>query len=296
MEAALRYLEGIPGFDKDAYLEAKTSRCIRANTLKINPEELKEQLLGIGFSLEKIPWLDYGWRVDAERLGNTIEHSLGYYFIQDAASMAVSLLMNAQKGDKILDISAAPGAKITHIAQITGNSGVMVANDVSYKRLKALTANVQRMGVTSAVVTQADGREYSKWARGLFDKVLVDAPCSGLGKIRFIEEISGRLENLKLEEITKLQQQILISAFECLKPGGELVYSTCTLTIEENEANVQKLLEKFADAKIQKIRVNGLRHEKGIADANEELENCMRIYPYLNGTDGFFIAKIRKGD
>lgn len=294
MEAALAYLEKVPGFDKDKYLKAKTTRCIRTNTLKISPKELEERLSGT-FRLEKIPWLDYGWRIEAEKPGNTIEHSLGYYFVQDAASMAVSLLMNAQKGGKILDISAAPGAKITHIAQIVGNSGVLVANDASYKRLKALAANIQRMGVTNAIITQADGRLYSQWAKGLFDNVLADVPCSGLGKMRFAEEISRRLENLNLEEITNLQEQLLISGFECLKTGGELVYSTCTLTIEENEANVQKLLEKFDNAKIQKISVKNLKYEKGITEGfRSEMGNCIRIYPYLNDTDGFFIAKIRK--
>ncbi len=289
-------LRDIPGFDMAAYqkmIERPPPKCIRVNTLKIAPQELKERLTALGWKLHQVPWYDNAFWVDAESPGSTLEHCLGYYYVQDAGSMAAPMAFKGVYQLAVLDLCAAPGAKTTMLSQMMRNSGVVVANDASSGRIRPLAMSVQRMGATNCVVTHTDGRNLPNWGKGKFDCVLVDAPCSGFGQVR---EIANGAERGAPEKYTKLQKDLILAGYDCLKPGGELVYSTCTFTVEENEAVVQHLLDNRA-AVVMDLEI-GLRHADGITGKpglSGELSKCARIYPWQNATDGFFICKVKKG-
>lgn len=303
MKAELKsYLQEIPGFDLARYEQAiahPPPKSIRANTLKISVEELRTRLEAQGWKLRRVPWCAEGFFTDKLLLGNTPEHLLGYYYIQDAASMLLAQALGPQPGELVLDLSAAPGSKATHIAQLMRLEGALVANDASFARLKALAANVQRCGASNAVLTQVDGRHFPQFARGIFDRVLVDAPCSGLGQVRVFKEIEERWTERAVERLAKLQKGLIVAGFDCLKPGGVMVYSTCTLAPDEGEAVVQELLEKRETAEIRSIGMEKIKTHPGLSEwrkraFSSSIKRCVRIYPYDNGTEGFFIAKISR--
>lgn len=274
---------------------------IRVNTLKIGEAELLSILRGQGWSLERIPWTRYGYRVlkcDGNP-GNTIEHSLGFYYVQGPASMAPVEVLLPVPGEVVLDMCASPGSKTTQIAQELKGDGVVVANDVSRGRLKPLSSNLQRCGVLNCVVTLADGRVFWRWGRNMFDKVLLDAPCSSLGIIIRSPRVAGRWTYRRSLRFAKVQSRLLLSAFDCTKPGGTLVYSTCTIVPEENEEVVSFLLSARENAQLADINLQGLISRQGITDWNgklypETLSKSCRIYPQENGSEAFYVAKIVK--
>ncbi len=230
-------------------------------------------------------------------LGNLKEHSLGYIYIQEAASMIPPLVLNPEENDIILDISAAPGSKTTQIAALMNNKGLIIANDYRYDRIKALSINLQRCGVLNTIITLMEGKRFSK-ARIKFDKILLDAPCSGTGAIR------KSLKTLKMwnpnmfKKLAGIQKQLISVSFDLLKENGTLVYSTCSIAPEENEAVVDFLLRKYDNAKLESINLlikksdAILEHEKN--QYSEEIKSCLRIWPQDNNTEGFFVAKIKK--
>lgn len=279
-------------FDVDKFLEwvkKPIRKSIRVNTLKISPEKLFERLK---WNYEKIPWSENGFFVDEKcKLGSTIEHDLGYYYVQEAASMIPVEVLDVKDGDLVLDLCAAPGSKTTQIA-CKNLHGTIVANEFYIQRAKSLTANVARMGITNCIITNKDGCKFYeiKNAKEIFDKVLVDAPCSAVGTARKNPEVLKKWSLKFLNKISSLQKKLLISGFECLKKGGILVYSTCTTTIEENEEVVKFLLEKYDNAKIEKINIRA-NYEKG---KFQEIRDAIRIYPWHNDTESMFIAKIKK--
>jgi len=297
------YLSRLPGLELDLLLEAyerSLPEAFRANTLKLREEEILTRLRKKGFKLRKIPWARYGYIAEnGGDLGKTIEHMLGLIYLQGPVSMAPVEVLDPKPGELVLDLCAAPGSKSTQIAQLLEGRGVIVANDISYDRIKALSSNLQRFGVLNCVITLADGRRYPRFAKNLFDKVLIDAPCSSLGIISKDWGIAKSWTIKLVDRLSKLQQQLILAGYDCLKPGGVLVYSTCTLTIEENELIVNSLLEKRENARIEKAELPGLKFRKGFDEFNGvklrgDLEKTMRIMPYDNWAEGFYIAKIVK--
>lgn len=276
---------------------------IRVNTLKIGEAELLSILREQGWSLERIPWARHGYRVlkcDANP-GNTIEHSLGFYYVQGPASMAPVEVLRPVPGELVLDMCASPGSKTTQIAQELEGDGVVVANDISRGRLKPLSSNLQRCGVLNCVITLSDGRIFWRWGRNMFDKVLLDAPCSLLGIVARSSEITGRWSYRSSLRFAKIQSRLLLAAFDCTKPGGTLVYSTCTMVPEENEEVVSLLLSARKNAKLANIDLQGISSRPGITDWEgksypEVLSKTWRIYPQEKGSEAFYIAKIVKTD
>ncbi len=298
-----QYLNNLPDLELDLLLEAyerSLPEGFRVNTLKLSEEEVLQRLKEKGFKIKKIPWARYGYVAEnGEDLGKTIEHMLGLIYMQGPISMAPVEVLDPKPGEIVLDLCAAPGSKSTQIAQLLEGRGVVVANDISYDRIKALSSNLQRFGVLNCVITLADGRRYPKFARNLFDKVLIDAPCSSLGIISKDWGIAKSWSLKLVDRLSKLQQQLILAGYDCLKPGGVLVYSTCTLTIEENEFVVNSLLEKREDARIEEAELPGLKFRKGFVEfkgvrLQEDLGKTMRIMPYDNWAEGFYIAKIVK--
>jgi len=270
---------------------------IRINTLKIG---LKEGIkrLSEKFELERLPFCDFGFRVrtELEKLGNTLEHFMGYYYVQEAVSMIPPLLMELKPHAEVLDLCAAPGSKTTEIAQLMRNSPRLIANDVTYWRLKALVGNLERCGVLNTLVTNYDGVRFPRVQ--LFDAILLDAPCSSEGTIRRNwKALSGWSENI-IRKLSALQRALLRRALSLLKPGGVLVYSTCTFAPEENEAVLAYALEKF-DVKLEKIKLRGWKVCPGLTEWDgqkfpDEVARAIRIWPHLNDSGGFFVAKLRK--
>ena len=310
-------------------------RSIRCNKLKISPQELKEKLEDKGWKIKQ-PWKDYPEVMIVENdlepgeLGRALEHLLGYYYIQELASMLPVIAIQPEKGETILDLCSAPGSKTTQLASEMQNSGLIIANEVSMGRLKILASNLERCGVTNTIISRKDGvalcnrinkymrfpssdvkksptgteREAYKRNRKVsfefkFDKILVDAPCSGEGTLRSSPK-TYVIWNIKtIQNLPRIQKQLVLSAFEILKSGGELIYSTCTHAPEENEGVVDAVLQELGDKiKLEKISLP-IKFREGITSFenkkySNEVKKCARIYPQDNNTEGFFIAKFKK--
>jgi NOL1/NOP2/sun family putative RNA methylase len=277
-------------------------KSIRVNTLKIDVKELVNRL-SPEWKLDPIPWCKYGFwiehRGEGEEkrwdIGNLFEHTLGYFYVQEAASMIPPIVLDPQPGEKVLDMCAAPGSKTTQMAQMMQNKGVLVANDLTSVRLAALGINLQRCGVMNTITTQMQGIAMKELE---FDRILVDAPCSGTGTIRkSLKTIEMWNPNLATF-LAKTQRQLIKTGFSMLKKGGTLVYSTCTLEPEEDEGVVDFLLKEFPDAKVEEIKLDIKRSDAVVEFEgrrySDEVKKCLRIWPQDNDTEGFFVAKIRK--
>ena len=276
-------------------------RSIRVNTLKITINELKKRLEK-NWTLQQIPWCREGFWIEHTKkerrdIGNLIEHSLGYFYIQEAASMIPPIVLEPKPSDIVLDMAASPGSKTTQLAQYMQNKGILIANDYTYERMKPLSINLQRCGVTNAIITLMEGQWFRK--SGIeFDKVLVDAPCSGTGTIRKSLKTISIWNPDMVRRLSITQKQLLETGFNLLKNDGTLVYSTCSLEPEENEGVVDFLINKYENAKLEEINLK-LKRSPAILEFenkkySKEINKCLRIWPQDNDTEGFFVAKIRK--
>jgi tRNA (cytosine49-C5)-methyltransferase len=271
-------------------------KSIRANTIKIKTEELAERLQD-NWILEQIPWCKDGfWIKNKEKridVGNAYEHLLGYYYVQEAASMIPPVVLDAKPGETVLDMCASPGSKTSQIAQNMKNQGCIVANDVSGLRIAPLGINLQRCGVMNTVITISDARKINNQS---FDRVLADAPCSGTGTIRKSLKTLTMWNPGMVRNLVGQQRRILEAGYNNLKDSGTLVYSTCTLEPEENEGVVSWFLQKYPEAKIQPIKLKINRSPCITKFNNQEydsdVEKCLRIWPQDNDSEGFFVCKI----
>ncbi len=275
-------------------------KCIRVNTLKIAVPELRARLTRAGWALTPVPWCPEGFWIEKEGeerfdIGNIPEHQLGYFYIQEAASMIPPVVLAPEPGDRVLDLCAAPGSKTTQLAQYLRNQGLLVANDVDWSRLKPLGLNLMRCGVTNtAVVLKANNR----LPEAFFDKVLVDAPCSGTGTIRRSLKTMRMWSPGLVARMTKDQRRLIRLGYALLKPGGVMVYSTCSQEPEENEGVLSWFLEREPGASLETFSLGIVRsppvEEWGGKRFHPAIGNVLRIYPQDNDTEGFFVAKIRK--
>ncbi|MBI2564727.1 RsmB/NOP family class I SAM-dependent RNA methyltransferase [Candidatus Woesearchaeota archaeon] len=272
-------------------------KSIRINTLKSSIEEVKKRLINWEFT--QIPWCKEGFWVEHKKgrldIGNTVEHSLGYYYVQEAASMIPPIVLEPKKEDLILDLCASPGSKTTQIGQLMNNTGIIIANDISGERLAALGTNIQRIGLTNCIITQQKGEYFKSFS---FDKILVDAPCSGTGTIRKSPGTLKIWNPIMITRLAGLQKKILANSFSLLKPKGILVYSTCSNEPEENEGVVDFLLSQESTASLEKITLD-IKGSKPVEEFegqkyNPEIKNCLRLWPQDEDTEGFFVAKFVK--
>ncbi|MBS3176819.1 NOL1/NOP2/sun family putative RNA methylase [Candidatus Woesearchaeota archaeon] len=305
--AEIRFKENMlqryaPWTDIEQYKVYSTSflrRSIRVNTLKITVKELKKRMEP-NWNLEQIPWCKEGFwieHVKKERrdIGNTMEHALGYYYIQESASMIPPIVLNPKQRNLILDMCAAPGSKASQLAQYMENTGVLIANDYTGIRLAPLGINLQRMGVRNHMITLMHGQ----WFKNLqLDAVLVDAPCSGTGTIRKSIKTLEIWNPEMVKKLSYVQKKLIQNGFNLLRPGETLVYSTCSQEPEENEGVVDFLLKNNPNAKIEKIDLD-IKHSPAVLafEKNEydaSIKKTLRLWPQDNDTEGFFVAKIRK--
>ncbi len=283
------------------YSLAFPRKAVRVNTLKITAAELKKRL-SPDWELKQVPWNKDGFwiknvKTGRRDIGNLTEHALGYIYVQEASSMIPPVALDPKPGDRVLDMCASPGSKTTQIAVMMNNEGLLFANDIEGQRLAPLGINLQRMGITNTIITLMRGQWYEKCGI-LFDKILVDAPCSGTGTI-CKSPGTLRMWNPKMvQRLAATQKKLISTAFNILKPGGVMVYSTCSNEPEEDEGVVSWLLENFSDAEMMDIDIpiNSSEPVKEF-EGNKyhpDVNKCLRIWPQDNHTEGFFVSKIRK--
>ena len=276
-------------------------RSIRVNTLKITISELKKRLEK-DWQLIQIPWckegfwISYKGKVKRRDIGNLTEHLLGYFYVQEAASMIPPVILNPKAGEFVLDMCASPGSKSSQIVQYMGNKGILIANDYKAVRMKPLSINLQRIGALNTIITLMHGRYFKNFK---FDKILVDAPCSGTGTIRKSFKTLLIWNPNIIKRLSAAQKQLIETGFNNLKKNGIMVYSTCSLEPEENEEVISYLLEKYSNAKLESIKLEGLKTSLPVLEFNgkqynPEVKKCLRIWPQDNDTIGFFIAKLTK--
>jgi NOL1/NOP2/sun family putative RNA methylase len=267
---------------------------VRVNTLKFSVKEAIKFFEEKGYEYERIPWIEEGfWVKTQENLAKSLEHMLGYFFIQNASSMIPPLVLEPKEEDLILDLCAAPGAKTTQIAAMMKNKGIIIANDITYKRLKSLRGNLQRCGVLNTIITQHFGERF--WKLGLkFDKILLDVPCSGTGQLK--ERIFHQTSLTSIKALSNLQKRLIYSASKCLKENGIIVYSTCSIEPMENEEVIDFALKnlglKIEEIKLKLPSIPGLVEFDG-KKYDETLNKALRIIPSQK-TEGFFVCKLRK--
>jgi 16S rRNA (cytosine1407-C5)-methyltransferase len=253
-----------------------------------------------GFDFEPLETRDGIFRITCQPypIGKSVSHFLGHIYVQDFASMIPALALDAQPGDWVLDMSAAPGSKTTLLAALMNNRGVILANDSASKRLKALGTNLERMSVCNTLVYKWFGEQFGNVYFETFDRVLLDPACSGLGTLHKNPEILTWWTEKHCERLADSQRNLIISAIKTLRPGGTLVYSTCTLAPIENEAVVNFALENFP-VELEEIQIVGLQTWPGLRGFRGEtfspgMEKTIRLYPFGRVTEGFFVAKLRK--
>jgi NOL1/NOP2/sun family putative RNA methylase len=253
------------------------------------------------FSLEPIPWAKQGYYFDpAQRPGKHPLHEAGAYYIQEPSAMAVVSLLDPQPGELICDLCAAPGGKSTQIAELLQGKGLLVSNEISPARAKILSQNIERMGISNALVCNEPPERMASHFPLFFHRIVVDAPCSGEGMFRkddtAIREWS--LENVAL--CAKRQKMILENAHEMLQPGGTLVYSTCTFSPEENEEMILWFLENHPDYTVTDWKTTALGRQVAVCEDNAGLRDgfgcpgTLRLWPHLLRGEGHFVARLQK--
>jgi NOL1/NOP2/sun family putative RNA methylase len=270
-------------------------KAIRINTLKINELELKKRLEKNGVKLEKIPYLSHGYFYEAKfSLGSTPEYLQGYYYLQEPASQLPVEVLEPKEGEIILDMAASPGSKTTQMAQHMNNKGVIVALDNDRRRIESLQNNLERLSVTNAILLKKDAR-FADDYKVKFDKVLLDAPCSGNFCIE--NDYFAKRSLNDLFQKSKVQKELLITGIKCLKKGGVLVYSTCSLEPEEDEMVIDSVLKEHPEMKLEDINID--IGDAGSTEAfgkvmDPSLAKTRKLWPHKTNTEGFFIAKLRK--
>ncbi|KAF9419980.1 rRNA (cytosine-C5-)-methyltransferase nop2 [Podila epigama] len=276
---------------------------IRTNTLKTRRRELAQALINRGVNLDPIgKWSKVGLQVfdSPVPIGATPEYLAGHYMLQAASSFLPVMALAPQEHERVLDMASAPGGKSTYIAALLKNTGMVFANDANKDRTKSLVANIHRLGVKNAVVCNYDGREFPGVIGG-FDRVLLDAPCSGTGVISKDASVKTNKSEQDFQMLSQLQKQLVLSAIDSVdagsKTGGYIVYSTCSVTVDENEDVVNYALRKRPNVKLVST---GLDFGKeGFTRYREKtfhpsLSLTRRYYPHMHNMDGFYVAKFKK--
>lgn len=274
---------------------AGVRQSLRINTLNIPENALISRLKSLGVLLSKIDFVKHGYYIDRSRfsLGAITEYLLGYYYLQGAASQIPVEILDPKEDELILDCCASPGGKTSQISQFMNNKGTVIVLEKQKHRLPALKNNLERMGCQNTIVFHMDALKADR-LNLQFDKILLDAPCSGnfvtepewFEKHRNINTIKNRAE---------LQRDLIKVCLSVLKKEGIMIYSTCSLEPEENELNMQWMLDNFK-VKLEQINIIG---DSGLTNIfgrqlDKQIENCRRFWPHKTHTEGFFVAKVRK--
>mgnify|MGYP005839963087 CR=1 FL=1 len=282
------------------FIDREPTQYIRVNTSKISKKSLIEILeKKYNIKTEVLVEFDNALKIisGGERIGKTIEHILGFYYIQSLSSMMPPIVLNPQSSDTVMDLCGAPGSKSTQLAELMNNRGTLIINEIDNERIKSLIFNLERMAVINASVIHSKGEVLSKIYNNHFTKILVDAPCSGLGIIQKKNEVSNWWSLDHVDRLQQLQMRLLIAAIKMAKVGGEIVYSTCTLSIEENELVIDKILGKYPvqiEPVSLPIKTRAAFIEYNGKKLHPDLNKAIRILPWEIDSDGFFLVRLKK--
>lgn len=275
--------------------EKKRPLVIRINTLKTNSKELTKNLSQRGMETEKLDFYKNCLTIYESKvpIGATPEYLDGWYFLQGASSMLTVLNLDVKENMSVLDMCASPGGKSTFIAEMMKNTGMLYLVEKNEERISSLTGNLLRMGVANSVVINMDALDLEIEK---VDRVLLDAPCSGTGTISK-DSKAKFLTKEDLQKYAEMQKKLILKGFDSLKGNGVMVYSSCSILIEENECVVDYLLKKRKNAKILEcegnVGKNGFTAFRGMF-FNQRMKYARRIFPHVHNMDGFFLVKILK--
>jgi NOL1/NOP2/sun family putative RNA methylase len=290
-----RFLEYVPKVNEFlSKMEKTPTQYIRVNTLKTSREDLMSRLLSKGFELEStvIPEV-LAVRNAPLPTGATSEYLLGHYYIQDLSSCMAVDALDIAPGQFVLDVAAAPGGKTTFIAQKMNNSGAIIALEPNARRARSMSFNLARCGIYNTCIFNMDGLYADKFETK-FDRVLLDAPCSCEGVIAKDPTRKSSHTPQDVDYCSKMQEGLIEAAARSVKPGGIMVYSTCSFAPEENELVVDNLLRNFGNITVEPVTYgsSGLTRF-GDLKFDGQLKNAQRLYPHLHDTSGFFLARLR---
>ena len=281
------WLEQLPMEEVDqllAWFNRSPKIDLRVNLLKASIEQVENALRDAGISVERIPNLPQGLRL--ENPGSVTDlpgYQQGWWMIQDSSAQLVTYLLDPQPGEMIIDACAAPGGKTTHIAELMRDNGQIIASDRAAKRLNKVRENAARLQLNSIKIEVGDSRELERF-HNLADRVLLDAPCSGLGTLHKRPDIRWRQTSQAVESLFELQRELIEQTALCVKPKGVLVYATCTLNVLENEKVVQSFLTNNSNWSIDP--------NNAIAQNWATSEGWIKIYPHQSNMDGFFMVRL----
>lgn len=288
-ECYIEKMKELLGGEFQSYLdsfEAESVNGLRVNTGKISPEELKSM---ITCELEPVPWIPNGFYYpQEERLSKNVYYYAGLYYLQEPSAMTPASLLPVEPGDMVLDVCAAPGGKSTELGVRLKGKGMLVANDISNSRAKALLKNLELFGIPNICVTSESPEKLAGVFPEFFDKILVDAPCSGEGMFRRDKEMVKSWQEKGPDYYCEIQREIVEQAAAMLKPGGYLLYSTCTFDRNEDEGTVEELLRRHPEMELVKLPIfDG-------AAGGFSLEGCLRLFPHRIKGEGHFVALLQK--
>ncbi|GAW29035.1 MULTISPECIES: RsmB/NOP family class I SAM-dependent RNA methyltransferase [unclassified Carboxydocella] len=280
-----------------AALAGESQHGLRQNPLKIQQAEWEKIA---PFPLERVPWCREGYYLqEEERPGKHPYYHAGLYYIQEPSAMAPVEALEVQPGEKVLDLCAAPGGKTTQIGAKLQGKGILVANDNNPQRIRPMVKYVETFGLTNCLIFNERPERLARHFPGYFDKILVDAPCSGEGMFRREPESMGAYQKFGPERCRQMQREILRAAARMLKPGGVMVYSTCTFNPYENEGTIQEFLQEHSEFQLEPVPQAHL-YSPGRPDwvvgGRPELALACRIWPHKNRGEGHFLARLRKNN
>jgi NOL1/NOP2/sun family putative RNA methylase len=276
--------------------EETGSSGIRYNPLKIDQEAFLASKVA---EFESVDWCPTGYRYDADTYQPAKHpyYHAGLYYLQEPSAMLPAALLPVEPGDKVLDLCAAPGGKSTQLAGKLQGRGLLVSNDISVSRAKALVKNLEMAGVRNVVVTSESPEKLAKALPGFFDKILVDAPCSGEGMFRKNPQMVKDYLERGPKYYAALQKEIMKEAVKMLKPGGMILYSTCTFSPKEDEELVEWLFEQYPDMEVvegETFAGRGYGHPEWIESKREELKKAYRMWPHKIKGEGHFAVLLKK--
>lgn len=292
MKAILQeeYEDFLKGYDRTRHYG------LRVNRTKLTAEQFKRMCT---YDLQPVPWIDNAFEYEDNL--SPAKHPYyfaGMYYLQEPSAMTPANLLPVEPGDKVLDLCAAPGGKATELGAKLNHTGLLVANDISNSRAKALLKNIELFGIPNVLVTSEPPEKLAEKFPAFFDKILIDAPCSGEGMFRKNPGMMKDWETYGPKHYSELQRSIVPHAIRMLKPGGMLLYSTCTFSPEENEGTVRFMLDLDSDLEVVEIpnRYEGFAPGRPdlIENGTEALKNCVRIWPHKMNGEGHFIALLHK--
>ncbi|MGI6608416.1 MAG: RsmF rRNA methyltransferase first C-terminal domain-containing protein [Erysipelotrichaceae bacterium] len=291
------YLENMKKLLKNRYTDYldcfndEPASGLRVNTLKISVEDF----LNISpFKLERIPFTSDGFYYQKDdKPAKHPYYYAGLYYLQEPSAMLPAEVLEIEKGDIVLDGCAAPGGKSTKIASKLSGSGILVSNDISASRGKGLVKNIELAGIGNSFVICEDLTTLQDKFKNCFDKILIDAPCSGEGMFRKDQTLIKNWQKKGNNYYSEIQREIIISAIEMLKEGGQLVYSTCTFSLMENEDVIDYALKKYPELKTVKPIIESDGFAEGVYN---HLKDCIRLYPFNIRGEGHFVCLLQKGE